>query len=367
MRPALRSVFLAAAALLTFVLNVIGYTLTLGYAALMFFEVAHAPRLEHTRVMMVVTHWLSPSIREASSWFGWSWPHHGNPNFMPLILAVVVFWARSFLVTVVSNVEASVRGRWRRVPTVVSVAPPPAAAANIIRGAETEQERTALLKRYRELEDALKSSARKRCSFLAIDVVGSTQMKVGEDPTAIAATFQAYEEMVRRAFEAHGIWKSAWTPDGVMACFLDRELAVRAAQEVLVSLRAFNAGQNRLKAQFKVRCGLNEGEVVIFEDSQLEKISDRAIDVAGHLQKLADENTLQVSEEVFSALQDPKDFNATGNQVDGVETFEWTVAAETLVERAEDVIESITHATTEHIAQSIGGKSAKWASRLLRR
>ena len=34
-----------------------------------------------------------------------------------------------------------------------------------------------LLKGYREIEDALKTSARKHCTFLSIDVVGSTQMK----------------------------------------------------------------------------------------------------------------------------------------------------------------------------------------------
>jgi class 3 adenylate cyclase len=342
MGSTLRSAVFAFSGILTLAINVVGYALTVGYAAIMLFELARAPRLEHTQVMLVIIRWLTPSIHTVSSWFGWEWPRTAGLNFAPLLLAFAAFAARSIAVSVVSNAAEDVSLRSsRRAAVAARTAPSAHAPAAGIRGAETEQERAALLKRYRELEDALKSSARKRCSFLSIDVVGSTQMKVGETATAIAATFQAYEEMVRRAFESHGIWKSAWTPDGVMACFLDRELAVRAAQQVLVSLGAFNAGQNRLKSPFKIRCGLNEGEVVIFEDSQLEKVSDHAIDIAGHMQKFAAENSLQVGQPFYEAMQDRDGFAATGNSVDDLETYEWKCEPESLVERAEVAIENI--------------------------
>jgi class 3 adenylate cyclase len=156
-----------------------------------------------------------------------------------------------------------------------------------------------------------------------MDVVGSTKMKVDERPTAIAATFQAYEELVKKNFAAYGVWKQTWTPDGVMACFLDTTLAVSAAQAILGGLAAFNADHNQLRSPFHVRAGLNVGEVSIFEDSALEKVADHAIDVAGHMQKYAGEDALWLSEEVLGTLASRDGFVATGTEVDGLPAFAW--------------------------------------------
>jgi class 3 adenylate cyclase len=351
----LRSVVLVFAAIVIVVINVVGYGLSIAYAAIMLLEVARIPGLLHSHAMQQVERWLYPSIHAVSSWFGWSWPRGSQPNFAPLLLAVVAFVATNIIAGRISSAAADLRYRRRR-SVSVSAATPASAQPVEIRGAETEQERAVLLKRYRELEDALKSSARKRCSFLSIDVVGSTQMKVGENPTAIAATFQAYEEMVKRILESHGIWKSVWTPDGVMACFLDHQLALRAGQQILVSLPAFNAGQNRLKTPFKVRCGLNEGEVVIFEDSQLEKVSDAAIDIAGHMQKFASENALQIGESLYAQLENRDGFEATGKEVDGMQTYEWTCVMELPAERGEVPAENLAHATPKRFAHIVGGR-----------
>lgn len=37
---------------------------------------------------------------------------------------------------------------------------------------ETEQQRAALLKRFRQIEDSLRTSERKPCVFMSVDVVG---------------------------------------------------------------------------------------------------------------------------------------------------------------------------------------------------
>lgn len=58
---------------------------------------------------------------------------------------------------------------------------------------------------------------------------------------------------------------------GVMACFLDRELALRAAQRELIALEQFNKEENQLRTPFKIRCVMNEGDVVIFEDGASKK------------------------------------------------------------------------------------------------
>jgi class 3 adenylate cyclase len=193
--------------------------------------------------------------------------------------------------------------------------------------ADSERARAALLKRYREIENALKSARRKRCTFLSLDVVGSTQMKVGEKETDVAVTFQAYMEMLKTIFEQYGAWKVAWTPDGAMVCFLQLDLAVAAAQRVLQGLKHFNDNENRLKIPFRVRCGLNEGEVPIFEDSRLESVADRVVDVAGHMQKQGPPNALWLSAEALNSLADKSGFRPTGQSVDGFEAWEWPVEA----------------------------------------
>jgi class 3 adenylate cyclase len=193
--------------------------------------------------------------------------------------------------------------------------------------ADSEKAREDLLKKYREIENALKSSKRKLCTFLSIDVVGSTQMKIGERETAIAATFQAYEELLRKIFDQYGAWKQAWTPDGVMICFLDRELAVGAGQRVLQSLKKFNENDNKLHTPFRVRCGLNEGEVPIYEDSKLEKIADRVIDVAGHMQKQGTPDTLWLPSEVYNGLGNKAGFQPVETVVDGYQVYVWKPAS----------------------------------------
>ena len=70
-----------------------------------------------------------------------------------------------------------------------------------------------------------------------------------------------------------------------MVCYLDVHHAVDAGQRVLKGLEDFNTNRNELQRPFRVCCGLNEGEVIIFEDSKLQKVADRVIDVAGHMQK----------------------------------------------------------------------------------
>jgi class 3 adenylate cyclase len=192
--------------------------------------------------------------------------------------------------------------------------------------ADSEQSREQLLRQYRDIEKALKFSVRKRSTFLSIDVVGSTQMKQGKSQTDISASFQAYEEMLRGIFEKFGAWKQAWTPDGVMVCFLQREMAVGAAVRSLQSLQKFNASENCLGVPFKVRCGLNEGEVPIYDDSKLEKIADHVIDVAGHMQKHASENSLWLSQDVYRELGEKSGFHATSHIVDGYKVYEWSLS-----------------------------------------
>jgi class 3 adenylate cyclase len=247
----------------------------------------------------------------------------GLESYVPLLLAAL-FYALTF---VSDRFFGVLRGTVHRSFAALRAAalksdkaPPPAASPSV----DSEKARAELFQAYRNIEQTLKSAKAKRCAFLAIDIVGSTSMKAGESEIAIHATFRAYEEILKRTFKATKAWKETWTPDGVMICFLNREDAVSAAQRILERLLAFNQHDNALKTPIEVRCGVNEGDVVIFDDSDLAKIVDRTIDVAGHMQKYAKPGTLRLSKELCGLLENPAGFVPAGEDVDGYETYEWS-------------------------------------------
>lgn len=233
-------------------------------------------------------------------------------RFVPIVLALVAY----LLVLAFDRIFAIVhRELWARAPL-------PKAQTQVLT-ADSEEAREELVRKYREIEQALKEAKRKRCTFLSIDVVGSTQMKEGEADIDITATFKAYEELLKRTFLVNRAWKQAWTPDGVMICFLDRDKALAAGKTILEKLEPFNARDNKLKTPFQVRCGMNEGDVAIFEDTNLEKVVDHIIDVAGHMQKHAGADTLWLSEEMYNSLEDKSGFGPADTQVDGYAVYEW--------------------------------------------
>ena len=83
--------------------------------------------------------------------------------------------------------------------------------------AETEQSVRRWVKRYREIEDALRRGAKTARSFA--DVAGSTVMKQGERDTSIACHVQAYEELVHARSSSMAVEANV-TPDGVTRRFL---------------------------------------------------------------------------------------------------------------------------------------------------
>ncbi len=286
----------------------------------------HSPKLDSHWVILQIKRWGYPTIAEPASWFGLVWPASaGTISFLPLPFALVAWGIKMGVDALFLRTT-----RWLSKPLRLAHAEGRGSGLAGLPGfehpegeADSEQAREQLLRRYRDIEKALKAAKRKECTFLAVDVVGSTEMKVGEANTQIQASFQAYEEMLREIFDQYGAWKQAWTPDGVMVCFLDHSLAVGAGQRVLIRLKKFNESENKLRMPFRVRCGLNEGEVAIFEDSRLEKIADHVIDVAGHMQKHGRPNTLWLPAEVFDTLQDKTGFKIVDAVVDGHPVYEW--------------------------------------------
>ncbi|MBI4442552.1 MAG: protein kinase [Acidobacteria bacterium] len=182
--------------------------------------------------------------------------------------------------------------------------------------------RMSLLREYAASKRML-SDVKKEMAFLAIDVVGSTKMKIGEEKLSIEHAFAEYKKFLERIFHECHVYKVAWTPDGVMCAFYSVEDAAAAARKLLVDLDWFNRDVHHLRTKFHVRCGINLGQVLFPEDKPLEEISDEAIDLAGHLQKEADPDTLWVSGEVYHRLQDRTGLIRLDTQVDQHDVFAW--------------------------------------------
>lgn len=160
-------------------------------------------------------------------------------------------------------------------------------------------------------------------AFLSIDVVGSTDMKIGEDQTQIEIDFRNYKKFIDEAIAANGALTTAWTPDGVMICFPTADAAVTTAQNVIAGLQRFNKNVKTMRANFRVRCGVNAGAVYYDRSIPMEQMSDRVIDVAGHMQKYALPNTVALAKPALAKLTKREGFKATGKEVDGYEVYQW--------------------------------------------
>jgi class 3 adenylate cyclase len=319
-----RSVALFPIALVQFV---IGWTLVavcIGLVILFGLQFPHSEKLDAVSLINQIHFYGDPLLGDIAPWMNSKWPSPGSVSFVPLVVALVVWGVKLGVNMAFTRTRSMVTRMIPVAKTTKAVAVSGLALEeDELAGADSEHARDQLLKRYREIEDKLKAAKRKHCAFLSIDIVGSTQMKVGEREASISATFQAYEEMAKKVFKQYGAWKQAWTPDGVMVCFLQVDLAVAAGLNMLARLKKFNERDNKLRTPFRVRCGVNEGEIQIFEDSKLEKVADRVIDVAGHMQKEARPNSLWLGEEVYKILADKTDFHPYPVEVDGFKVYEW--------------------------------------------
>lgn len=191
-----------------------------------------------------------------------------------------------------------------------------------------EAERRAAARRvavraYADAQAVLESS-RIELTFLSLDIVGSTKMKIGEDSVLVEQAFADYMAMVNEILGRNAAWKTTWTPDGQMAAFKTPESAVRAGQEVLSALARFNREISRIRTPFRLRAGAHLGVVSTDEKTPMEKISDFSIDVAGHMQKHSAVDALSISEKLFERLENRDGFVETGETVDGFRVHAWS-------------------------------------------
>ena len=182
--------------------------------------------------------------------------------------------------------------------------------------------RAALLEILGETKKKLEMMQRD-LAFLSIDVVGSTDMKIGEEKTQIELDFREYKKFIDAQIAAQGALTAAWTPDGVMICFPTADAAVTTAQNVINGLQAFNRNVKKIRANFRVRCGVNAGRVYYDRSIPMEQMSDHVIDVAGHMQKYALPNTVALGKPALTQLTRRDGIKPSGKEVDGYEVYQW--------------------------------------------
>jgi tRNA A-37 threonylcarbamoyl transferase component Bud32 len=90
-----------------------------------------------------------------------------------------------------------------------------------------------------------------------------------------------------------------------------------------VDLQRFNREVKAVKTQFRVRCGINSGNVHFEKSQPMEEMSDRVIDVAGHMQKYATPDTIFIPREVLEKSKAHDGFNPGNATVDGYEVYSW--------------------------------------------
>lgn len=185
---------------------------------------------------------------------------------------------------------------------------------------DNKKEREELLKLFAETKKKLDSMG-KDLAFLSIDVVDSTGLKEGEEKAVIEYNFREYKKFVESKLNSNSVIKTAWTPDGVISCFSTVDNAVKAAKSVINDLEKFNKEINTLKKEFKVRCGINAGYVYFDETIPLEEMSDRVIDIAGHMQKNAAPDTICIAKPAIEPLQDRTGFVPINKVIDGYEVY----------------------------------------------
>lgn len=187
---------------------------------------------------------------------------------------------------------------------------------------EQPGDRKKMLRQFATLKSKLDEMGHDR-AFLAIDVVDSTGMKLDEDKHIAAFAFERYNELVNETLRENGVVKFATTPDGVMSCFRTVDDAVNAASNLLKKLVTFNKEQNSIKRDFQIRCGINSGFIYLDDDTPLEQVSDRIIDIAGHMQKYAKPNTINIAASAIEPLKNSSGFTETTDVIDGQQVYQW--------------------------------------------
>ncbi len=138
-------------------------------------------------------------------------------------------------------------------------------------------------------------------SFLDVDVVASRAMKGGgARPEHIIVSFERFRAYVAEICAALGGQVLNSNGDELMCFFESARQAVLAGSAILERLVDFNREQNLLGRPFRFRLGVHTGVSLV--DLAAGVAYSEVLDLAGHIQKCAEPDSLVISEATLEAL-----------------------------------------------------------------
>lgn len=158
-----------------------------------------------------------------------------------------------------------------------------------------------------QLENLMKKKFTQECTVIDVDVAGSVRLKEGAKAEAILYSFGQFHNFMDKSMEKFGGRLMDRAGDGIIYSFHgddNADNALAAAKYALRHLEEFNRTRNKLGKDFVVRLGLNSGEIIKDENTEKGMTFSPVIDIAGHLQKAAQPNSLLISQFTFERLQE---------------------------------------------------------------
>ena len=158
-------------------------------------------------------------------------------------------------------------------------------------------------------------------TFLSIDIVNSTKLKEGEDSLKVIQTFQAFHRYIHEHIT--GSLASVFSGDGVMCLYDAPQKAVDIALKIFSGLRQFNKEHSSLRRYLNVRIGINTGTLLLDDVKDLGKITERDIDIAGHLQKYGRPGELLISASTWERIATKTDFKKRWQTIDDTVVYKY--------------------------------------------
>jgi class 3 adenylate cyclase/tetratricopeptide (TPR) repeat protein len=157
-----------------------------------------------------------------------------------------------------------------------------------------------------ELTPVAVDEARKTVTVLFADVTGSTALGELLDPESLRRVMARYFEVAKACLERHGASVEKFIGDAVMAVFGvpathedDALRALRAAAELRDAVAELGEELERdFGASFRVRIGVNTGEVVVGTEERL--ATGDAVNVAARLEQAATPGEILVGDETLA-------------------------------------------------------------------
>lgn len=156
-----------------------------------------------------------------------------------------------------------------------------------------------------------------RVCVMVVDAVKSSRMKASADPLMVEWTFREFQKWIEEVSARYGGSILNTMGDGAVVQFDNCLSAYRAAQALQTDVDELNRTRNRLSLPFRLRIGLHVGHV----EGDLATVQfNEVIDIAAHVEKIAPNGSIAMTEMVAHDLTDEK-LLPIKDPVDGHEVF----------------------------------------------